>query len=277
MPLTGRKEIGFSTLSIILFYMKTLTQKFAILTLSLFVFGSSAFAVDQVVLTNGSILEGKVLNDVPNRYVDIELLNGTKQRVQRTEVANVERDVPSTKDDSMMGVESRMYLGVLGGLSVAKDASSTAISTTSFSQFDYGARFGVNAMQLGNFGKLAFGLSFDRFAEGTDPNIITTTTNTFMTIAAQILFRKVANSGFYFGAEAGLGIISQNSLLTNTTASYNVFTGGGLLGYDFYVTPTFSFGPEIHYDNFGAANSNGFAVTDSTNIFKFLLNLTLNF
>ena len=35
---------------------------------------TSAFAIDQVILKNGSIVEGKVLSDVPNRHVDIQLV-----------------------------------------------------------------------------------------------------------------------------------------------------------------------------------------------------------
>lgn len=260
--------------------------KFTKITLSaLFAIGlvAPAFAMDQVVLTNGQIIEGKVLNDVPNRYVDIETLNGLKQRFQHAEVASVERDVPSNKENSMLGNDSQIYFGALGGLSIAQFSSnSSTVSPTTYTQVNYGARFGVNALQIGDFSKLAFGLSFDRFSESDSkfPNI----SESFTSFQVQALFRKVANSGFYFGPEIGLALVTYNNSngIINTTTKVSTtsvngtgLTGGAVAGYDFFFTPTFSFGPEVHLDSVAALN--GDIVENRMTVFKFFLNLTLSY
>ena len=250
--------------------MKTFIQELAYLSLSFIALSSSAFAVDQVTLSNGQVLEGKVLNDVPNRYVDIELLNGNKQRIQKTNVASVERDVPSSKDSSMSGVDSTIYFGVLGGLSIYSESGSP-----SYSQFAYGARFGVNATQLGDFGKLAFGLSFDRYtlAGSSIPSYVSASVTT---IAAQLLVRKIANSGFYFGPEAGLAIMTSSGTFNGFSASEsnNAFNIGAVIGYDFYLNQNFSVGPEIHYDHISSFTDSTGGQNPSASAYKFFLNLT---
>ena len=123
-----------------------------ILTLS-----SNAFAIDQIVLNNGNIVEGKVLAEVPNRHVDIQLVNGTKKRYKMSDVSSVDRDVPSNVDSKMAGNESGFYFGPQLGLRMTMD-SATAGTTTTF--FTWGARAGFNTAQLGDFAKFAVGLSF---------------------------------------------------------------------------------------------------------------------
>ncbi len=242
-----------------------MNQKFTIalnlLALSLIALAAPAFAIDQITLSNGQVVEGKILNDVPNRYIDIELVNGTKKRYQKSDIATSERDVPSTKDTSMMGSESRMYVGGLLGVSMWK-VSGTA---STYTQFAYGARFGVNGAQLGDFGKLAFGLSFDRFS--ISYGTLTTVSQT--SVLAQILVRKVSNSGFYFGPELGLGIGSTSTLgFENSNTAFEI---GGVAGYDYYATSGFSFGPEVHYDNYGASS------IATSNAWKFLMSGTIHF
>ena len=256
--------------------MKKITQKFALFTLTALALSSSALAIDQVTLNNGQVIEGKVLNDVPNRYVDIELVNGTKQRFQKTEVSSVERDVPSSKDASLNGNDTTVYVGALGGLSISQ---STFSGSPSYSQFNYGARFGVNAMQIGDLGKLAVGLAFDRFSISTNLSPVTAA---YTSILAQVLLRKIANTGFYIGPELGLSILTQSDGV-NPSVSGNSFEIGGLVGYDFYLTPSFSFGPEIHFDGYASTtlSTTTLGVPTSSTVasstaFKFLLGATLH-
>src|SRR5688500_6878902 len=87
---------------------------FAVFALTLLC-GASSFAIDQVTLTTGELLEGKVLADVPNRHVDIQLVNGEKRRYPKSQVLSVERDVPSNKDREMYATDKRIFFGPLAG------------------------------------------------------------------------------------------------------------------------------------------------------------------
>lgn len=221
--------------------------------IALVLMSTSAFAIDQVTLTNGEVLEGKVLSDVPNRHVDIQLINGNKRRIQRTEITNVERDVPSNKDTSIFGNESRVYFGLNAG------GYKNMSSSTSDVLFNYGARFGANMMQMGDFAKLAFGLSYNRSSQ-----TLLGLTSAVNEVMVQILFRKVANSGFYFGPEFGLVFV--NTSIAGQSSTSNKFDFGGVGGYDYYLSPSFSMGPEVHITAF---NSDIFT--------KFLLGATFHF
>ncbi len=218
-----------------------------------------AFAIDQVILSNGTIVEGKVLSDVPNRHVDIEMINGTKKRFQKTEVASIERDVPSNKDSNLLGNTSRMYAGGLFGLALVNDDS---LKTA----FNFGARFGVNFSQMGDFAKLAAGISIDHY-KITDYR--TTNTN----LLAQLLLRKINNGGLYFGPEFGLSFAKTEIEVGAVTlsSSKTTFAAGAVIGYDYYATPTVSFGPEIHFQHrFDSALS-------GNDNFRFLISGTVHF
>ena len=217
------------------------------LALILTTLSSNAFAIDHVVLKNGDIVEGKILNDVPNRYVDIELVNGTKLRYQQTDVSSVDRDIPSNTDTKMQGNTSMFYFGAQLGANLGLDV-------TGSTNFAWGARLGVNAAQMGDFAKLAIGVSYTN---------ISTTPTTAVTVPAanapsisdnqfmgQILFRKIANSGFYFGGEGGMDFVSQSAGAV-TILTGNAFTYGFDTGFDFYLSPNFSLGPDIRYDRTG--------------------------
>lgn len=206
------------------------------LIISILTLSSSAFAIDQVILKNGTVVEGKVLNDVPNRHVDIRLVNGDTKRFQQTEVSSIERDVPSNTDSKMSGNTSEMFLGFNLGGALANVTGAKMV-------FNGGARFGVNASQLGNFSKLAFALSFNASSSNSE-------------LMLQALFRKVANSGFYFGPELGL-------MIASSTSKFDI---GGLLGYDYYASNSFSFGPEVHLTSVSGSSQ-----------FKFLLGGTFHF
>ncbi len=234
--------------------MKTLCIALLVSFMSL-----NAFAIDQITLVSGEVVTGKILADVPNRHVDIELVNGTKKRFQKNEVANVERDVPSSQDKEMIGNDTRMYVGVTGGLAIWNSSP-----IDSKSQFDYGFRFGANMGQLGTFSKFAAGMAIDHFSVSSDANIPNSVSVTH--IAVQFLFRKISNTGFYFGPEVGLGLSSANGI------SATGLVMGGTAGYEYFVTDKFSMGPELHFDSLGS-NS----VSQSSTTLKVLYSASLHF
>ena len=253
--------------------MKHLTRNLALSFLALVTLSTSAFAMDQITLSNGQTIECKVLNDVPNMYVDIELPNVTKQRYQHRDVSSVDRDVPSnTRESSTYGNESIGYIGGLVGFSLYNSNGS------SFTQLDYGARVGFNVTQMGNFGKLALGVHFDRFSVNSDTSNTLNVSVPYTVILGQIAFRKIANSGFYFGGEAGLGLVSLQQTLNGVTSSTtaNIFVGGGFTGYEIFLTPSFSIGPEVHFDAMSGPTYNNVTYA-STNVFKFLGNVSVHF
>ena len=235
--------------------MKKLLGLFTLLTLTL-TLAPAAFAVDQITLSSGETLEGKVLSDVPNRHVDFQTLNGIKKRYPRSEVTQIERDIPSNKVNEMYGSDSRVYFGAtLGGYKVISAGGGDV-------RFNYGGRFGVNVAQLGDFSKFAFGLAFNRSSVSNFG--ISTSVNELM---VQLLFRKIANSGFYFGPEFGLAFISSDFGGLASSSTNTDFDVGGLVGYDYYFSPSFSVGPEVHVTH---ASSGG-------TILKFLLSGTFHF
>ena len=79
---------------------------------------SPAFAIDQVTLTNGQVVEGTVLNDVMNQFVDIRLVNGDTKRFPHNQVSSVDRDVPSRKDRDQYGNQSLAFGAVKFGRSL---------------------------------------------------------------------------------------------------------------------------------------------------------------
>lgn len=219
-----------------------LHKLFAALILMSTALSSSAFAIDQVILKNGQIIEGKVLSEVANRHVDIQLINGNKRRYQQSDVASVERDVPSNSNSRMSGSTSEIYLGAQLGMLLSLE---TAVAGVSNSAFTWGARGGINVAQLGDFSKFAVGLSF-----GHVEKTIGTTTIAGNSLLAQLLFRKVGNSGFYFGPEFGLDFISgSDSTSPNVRVTGTPFMFGVDLGYDYYLSDGFSIGPDFHYQN----------------------------
>ena len=259
--------------------MKPIT-KILLAFLSVITLASTALAMDEITLNNGQKVQGTVLNDVPNMYVDIELPNGNKQRYKHEDVRSVDRDVPSnTRESAHSGNESIAFVGIMGGFSVfTYDGSST-----SYTQFDYGARAGFNAVQMGDFGKLALAVSFDRFSVNSDVLTAINASQADNFILGQVLVRKVGNTGLYFGPEAGLAIVSQSvtTLGVTTSASANAFTIGGVVGYELFLSDSFSVGPEFHYNHVAAPtftdpSTNLTYTSAATNAFKFLLNLSVH-
>jgi len=222
---------------------------YALVFAAITVFASNAFAIDQVVLKSGDVIEGKVLSEVPNLHVDIQLLNGNKKRYQMADVASVERDVPSNADTHMNGSTSEAYVGAQLGMLTSLDGGSGTNTL-----FIWGARGGVNVAQLGDFAKFAVGLSFTHYEQSATSGS-TTLTAANNEILAQLLFRKVGDTGFYFGPEIGLSLVSLSiSGTTAASGSTSVFTFGLDTGYDYYFSPGFSMGPDLRYER---ASSSG--------------------
>ncbi len=249
-----------------------LHKAYAAILFSILSLNSNAFAIDQVILKSGAIIEGKILSEVPNRHVDIQLVNGTKKRIQQTQVSSVERDVPSDVDQKMTGNESGFYFGPQLGLRITMDSASSG-STTTF--FTWGARAGFNTAQLGDFAKFAVGLSFLHAEEN-----ISTVTASENQVFAQFLFRKVGNTGFYFGPELGLDLLRISTTASTTTASGTAFGFGVDLGYDYYLNDGFSIGTDFRFNHINSAtitsSTGGSISTDSSNFLKIMLTGTFH-
>jgi hypothetical protein len=224
----------------------------ALIILSL-ILCSNAFAIDQVKLKNGTTIEGKVLSDVPNLHVDIELINGNKKRYPHDEVESVERDVPSNKDSHMNGNTSEAYFGAQVGIQMSLDPA-TPGATTSTSYLSWGARGGVNVAQL-DFAKFAIGISFNHVDQ--TPVVVGGSTISDNRIFAQLLFRKVGDTGFYFGPQFGIDFSnSTNVLVPALSLSGSGLTYGVDMGYDYYFSPSFSMGPDVQYEYTGVITYN---------------------
>lgn len=204
---------------------------------------ASSFAIDQVTLTTGELIEGKVLNDVPNRHVDVQLLNGEKRRYPKSQVLTVERDVPSNKDREMYATDRRIFFGPLAGGMISTSGGSV--------EFMWGAKLGFNASNLGG-SMFAPTLAFKRIANSEGG--LSASINF---IDAQFLFRRVSNSGFYFGPQLGLAILSYDlSAASLGSGSATSFSAGAVIGYDIQFSDSFSIGPDIQYNHLFNGDSN---------------------
>jgi hypothetical protein len=233
--------------------------------------GGDAFAIDQVTLSNGQVVEGTVLNDVPGRHVDIRLINGQTRRYQRAEVSGVERDVPSTSDRSVLGNESNAWFSVLGGGYLnLQSAASTGTSSGSSLLLDFGAKFGMNVSNL-DFGWLAFALSYDYVADSntTSAGYAVTQSRSYHDLNLQMLLTRVGQSGFYFGPTGGIAIVPANvSIYPSTSSATSYFEVGAVGGYDFFFSKSFTIGPDVRYQHI---------FTSDANVLKFALQLGLHF
>ncbi|MBS1958752.1 MAG: hypothetical protein JST80_04695 [Bdellovibrionales bacterium] len=203
-------------------------KKFILIAAVLFC-SASSYAIDQITLSTGEVIEGKVLADVPNRHVDIELINGEKRRYPKSQVTNVERDVPSNKDRAMYGVDRRFFFGPTAGGLVSTDGGDV--------QFEWGVKVGANAANMGG-AQFAPTFSFHRFQTST-----LGVSASLNYLNAEFLFRRISNSGFYIGPQIGLAI---------TSASWSSFIAGAVLGYDMQISDGFSIGPDVKFDHFFA-------------------------
>ena len=211
---------------------------------------SQAFAIDQITLNNGQVVEGTVLSDVPNLYVDIRLVGGDTKRFQKSEVASVDRDVPSRKDKDALGNQSSGFISLLAGGAYHLD---TTINNSVY--FDYGIKAGILAGQLGE-SKFGFTLSYDRFSQTTAG--ITAASND---LNLQLLLMRLNNGGLYFGPNLGLNIATLS--YGSASLSDSRFEIGAGFGYEFFMTDGFSIGPDVRYEHVFSSFAN--------NVLKFAL------
>lgn len=254
--------------------MKTTLTR-CLLFISLLVLSANAFGFDQVILKSGAVIKGEIIDEDEeefSEFVSIKLPSGTTKRYPQSQIASVERDASSPRD-SRHESNSDFYLGGQIGMELSLD---TTITANPSSIFVWGLRAGWNATQVGNFAKLALGASFTH----SEKTLLTTTTSS-NSLLAQLLFREVAHSGFYFGPEFGINVMTGTStVLASTTFMATPFMFGFVGGYDYYVNPDFSLGPDIRYESVGVQNytMSGAAYTSnpSYNQMQFLFTATFH-
>ncbi|MBU6155157.1 MAG: hypothetical protein KGP28_12710 [Bdellovibrionales bacterium] len=214
-----------------------------------------AYAIDQVILNDGRVVEGTVLNDVPNRHVDIRLSNGRTERYSKNDVAAVERDVPSGKDGSMKGSESKGWVSLLLGGHIN---ASQGMNNGMMMDLMFGAKVGINAAHL-DFARLAFALSYDYVSAPANAGFISINRD-FHDINVQALLTRLGGSGFYAGPNVGLAMFSANSGFggggfSNMTSHFEFGFGAG---YEFFVSPGFAIGPDFRYEDIATIQRSAF-------------------
>ncbi len=240
----------------------------------------SAYALDQVILKSGEVIDGKIQSDNP-LHVDIQFLNGTKVRYQRDQIQSTEYDTPSNSSDEQKsyGTQAKVWLaGELGGLFPLNNTAGVGMTL----RFNYGGRLGLNIAQVNNFAKFAMAFDFTH-SDYTDVNTpgYATTMNEMM---LEFLFTKVGGSGFYFGPEIGFAHRSTPTLqttvdgttgtvvTTTVITSNNPFDFGLNFGYELFLDDFFSLGPSLHLTHIsGTADDTGQTLA------KFLLVGTIHF
>jgi hypothetical protein len=223
--------------------MKRSVRLFVLMAL-IALFGGDAFAIDVVKLTDGQVLEGTVLTDIPNRYLDIRLINGQTRRVQKSEVESVERDLPSeTADRAVLGNESRGFGSVLIG------GASNMSSGNQNMNFNFGLKFGWNLTKM-DFAWLSLGLGYDYVSTTNAVNTLFLNTLQIPNhdIHFDALLTRVGQSGLYFGPSAGFAIF-QNTV-TNLTGNsmQSSIAFGGLAGYQVSLSKTLVLGPDVRFE-----------------------------
>jgi hypothetical protein len=224
---------------------------------------SPAFAIDQVILNDGRVIEGTVLNDVPNRHVDIRLGSGRTERFPKSEVARVERDVPSERDRSLLGNESKGWFSLLLGGHI--DPTQNMTTTGTMMDFMFGAKIGINGASL-DFGRLAFALSYDYVSRAQGGSFVAVNQD-FHDLNVQALLTRLGGSGFYLGPNVGLAMFSGSVGFggsgVNNFNSYFEFGAG--VGYEIFVSPRFAIGPDLRFEHVSTIQRNAlkFAVQGS--------------
>jgi hypothetical protein len=178
--------------------------------------------------------------------------------------ANASANAAVTDADGNPVVQTHpLYVGIMGGAAFNK----TAVSDRT-TQFNYGAHIGIDAGNVGKFSKLAFGFHFDnlnlRNGNTMDDRV------SYGTTLAQVNFRRVSGTGFYFGPEAGFTIVSLGNV------SSDAYTIGAFAGYDWNFCHHLSLAPEVHYDRNGPVDLTTFGIPQS-NMLKLLLALNYHF
>jgi hypothetical protein len=243
-PMEGKKT-GMKALKKVRMIFGIFTHGILFLFAQSFV-GTEAFAIDQVRLKDGQLIEGTVLSDVPNRYLDIRLVSGQTRRIQKADVESVERDLPSeTADRAVIGNESRWSGAiVLGGASNLSAVGSNM-------NFNFGLRLGMQVTKM-DFAWLTLSAGYDYLSNTNSIN--TLMMNNFLVpnhdFHLEMILSRVGQTGFYFGPGAGFAVF-QNSMNAgllggNTMTSSLAF--GGVAGYSLSVSKSLHIGPDLRFE-----------------------------
>lgn len=208
--------------------------------------GTEAFAIDQVRLKDGQLIEGTVLSDVPNRYLDIRLVSGQTRRIQKADVESVERDLPSeTADGAVVGNESRSWGAiVLGGASNLSALGSNM-------NFNFGLRFGMHLTKM-DFAWLSLGVGYDYLSNINALN--TMLLNNLIVpnhdFHFEMLLTRVGQTGFYFGPGAGFAVFenAMNAGLMGGNTMTSSLAFGGVAGYSLSVSKSLHIGPDLRFE-----------------------------
>ena len=195
---------------------------------------NAALALDRLFLKNGSVVDGKLLSTLPGRYYDFQDIAGNKKRFRMHTEQHLDHNLSSVQDEKIH--ENTADLFITGNMSVF-----LGNRRTDSPRFNWGARLGFNATPTGTVGKLSYAVSYNHLSYTPAGSTLSYTVGELM---FQVLIRKLFNTGIYFGPEAGIGLLSSSVSGTTSTSRFDY---GALVGYDYHLDHTFSFGPEIHY------------------------------
>ncbi len=231
--------------------------RFALSLVLFLVLAESVFAMDQLTLINGQMVEGTIVKDVPGRHIDIKLINGQTKRYRHSDIASIDRDVPSDAAPAAGGSENSAWFSVLLGgylnLTTMNNAATLGVNSGSPMLFDFGVKFGLIASDL-DFAKLAFALSYDYvFDPNSNNNSFFYVSRSYHDLNVQALFTRLGKSGFYFGPTLGFAIFPQQNQLGISTMNQNratsLFQAGAVAGYEFLVSEGLSIGPDLRFQS----------------------------
>ncbi len=241
----------------------------------------SAFAIDQLTLINGQIVEGTVLNDVPGRHLDIRLINGQTKRYRHSDISSVDRDVPSDSDQAVVGNDNTAWFSVLLGgylnLTAMNNAASLATNSGSDLLFNFGVKFGFIASRF-DFANLGFALSYDYvFDSNNNNNQFFFVSRSYHDLNVQALLTRMGQTGFYFGPTLGFAIFPQQNQLgispMNQNQATSLFQAGAVAGCEFFASKSLSIGPDVRFQHLFSNTP----LISAANVVKIAVQLNLYF
>lgn len=200
-------------------------------------------------------------------------------------------ETPAPSAEPAQATNDGLFIvSALGGVSSYSTSGPTGAEfSQTTSQLDYGVRFGINALlglgtaqQLSDLSKIYFGISVDRFYTSHVSAIVNSAgvtvfghevSTAYLSFLGQAIARNIYGTGAYFGPELGVTLNTFKDITTNVSTTASLFTLGAAAGWDFWLSPNLSIGPEAHYDHYGAGSKNGLSFPTASST-KFLLNVS---